>query len=148
MPRTNFGRRRGIIYVYITDCQKVFDCVNWTKLVQILKETGVDWRDRRLITKFYMDQNIKINWTGGRHWLWRLEAELGDDVVCRQYIQIIQRISLLLHRASCRFTNYHTTNKCTNCMSFIFKSLFKTLSLLLHVSIAYHLSSSGSTYSS
>ena len=44
--------------------------------------------------------------------------------------------------------NYHTTNKCTNCMSFIFKSLFKTLSLLLHVSIAYRLSSSGSTYSS
>ena len=46
------------------------------------------------------------------------------------------------------FTNYHTTNKCTNCMSFILKSLFKTLSLLLHVSIAYRLSSSGSTYSS
>ena len=45
-------------------------------------------------------------------------------------------------------TNYHTTNKCTNCMSFIFKSLFKTLSLLLHVSIAYRLSSSGSTYNS
>ena len=22
------------------------------------------------------------------------------------------------------FTNHHTTNKCTNCMSFIFKSLF------------------------
>ena len=33
-------------------------------------------------------------------------------------------VSLLLHRAFCRFTNYHTTNKCTNCMSFIFKSLF------------------------
>ena len=32
-------------------------------------------------------------------------------------------LSLLLHRASCRFTNYHTTNKCTNCMAFIFKSL-------------------------
>jgi len=28
-------------------------------------------------------------------------------------------LSLLLHRATCRFTNYHTTNKCTNCMSFI-----------------------------
>ena len=25
---------------------------------------------------------------------------------------------LLLLRASCRFTKYHTTNKCTNCMSF------------------------------
>jgi len=34
-------------------------------------------------------------------------------------------LSLLLHRASCRFTNYHTTNKCTNFMSFIFKSLWK-----------------------
>ena len=58
-------------------------------------------------------------------------------------------LSLLLYRASCRFTNYHTTNKCTNCMSFILKSLFlKHFSLLLHVSIAYRLSSSGSTYSS
>ena len=44
--------------------------------------------------------------------------------------------------------NYHITNKCTNSMSFIFKSLFKTHSLLLHVSIVYCLSSSGSTYSS
>ena len=44
--------------------------------------------------------------------------------------------------------NHHTTNKCTNCMSFILNHFFKTLSLLLHVSIAYHLSSSRSTYSS
>jgi hypothetical protein len=55
------------LYVYLIDCQKVFDLVNWTTLVQILKGTGVDWRDKRLITKFYMDQNIKINWTKGRH---------------------------------------------------------------------------------
>ena len=34
---------------------------------------------------------------------------------------------LLLLRASCRFTKYHTTNKCTNCMSFILKHFFKTL---------------------
>ena len=33
--------------------------------------------------------------------------------------------SLLLHRASCRFTKYHTTNKCTNCMSFILNHFFK-----------------------
>ena len=57
-------------------------------------------------------------------------------------------LSLLLHRASCRFTNHHTTNKCTNYMSFILNHFLKTLSLLLHVSIAYRLSSSGSTYSS
>ena len=29
--------------------------------------------------------------------------------------------------------NYHTTNKCTNCMSFILNHFFKTLSLLLHI---------------
>ena len=36
-------------------------------------------------------------------------------------------LSLLLHRASCRFIKYHTTNKCTNCMSFILNHFFKTL---------------------
>jgi len=56
--------------------------------------------------------------------------------------------SLLLHRASCRFTNHYTTNKFTNCMSFILNHFFKTLLLLLHVSIAYRSSLSGSTYSS
>jgi len=32
--------------VCFIDWQKAFDCVNWTKLMQILKRTGVDWRDR------------------------------------------------------------------------------------------------------
>ena len=31
-------------------------------------------------------------------------------------LTIADKLSLLLHRASCRFNNYHTTNKCTNCM--------------------------------
>ena len=30
-------------------------------------------------------------------------------------------------KATKKFTKYHTTNKCTNCMSFILKSIFKTL---------------------
>ena len=42
------------------DWQKAFDRVNWTKLMQILKRTGIDWRDRRLISKLYMDQRVKI----------------------------------------------------------------------------------------
>ena len=45
-------------------------------------------------------------------------------------------------------TKYHSTKKCTNCMSFVLNHIFKTLSLLVHVSIAYRLSSSGNTYSS
>jgi hypothetical protein len=36
----------------LIDWQRVFDCVNWT--VQVLKVTGVDWRDRRLINKFLL----------------------------------------------------------------------------------------------
>ena len=35
--------------------------------------------------------------------------------------QHIERFALT---HSCKFTKYHTTNKCTNCMSFILKSLF------------------------
>ena len=31
------------------DWQKVFDRVKWTKLMQILMGTGIDWRERRLI---------------------------------------------------------------------------------------------------
>jgi hypothetical protein len=36
--------------VGFVDCQKGFDRVNWTKLMQIVKETGIDWRERRLIS--------------------------------------------------------------------------------------------------
>jgi hypothetical protein len=36
--------------------QKAFDHVNWTKLMQILKRIGIDWREIRLISKLYMEQ--------------------------------------------------------------------------------------------
>ena len=42
------------------DWPKAFDRVNWTKLMQILKRTGIDWRERRLISKLYMDQRVKV----------------------------------------------------------------------------------------
>jgi hypothetical protein len=35
--------------VCFRDWQKAFGRVNWTKLMQILKGTGIDWRERRLI---------------------------------------------------------------------------------------------------
>ena len=37
-----------------------FDRVNWTKLMQILKRIGIDWRERRLISKLYMEQKVKV----------------------------------------------------------------------------------------
>jgi hypothetical protein len=33
--------------------QKAFDHVNWTKLMQVLKETGINWCKRRFINKLY-----------------------------------------------------------------------------------------------
>ena len=42
--------------VCFIDCQKAFDRVNWTKLMQILKKIGIDWRERRLISNLYMAQ--------------------------------------------------------------------------------------------
>ena len=40
--------------VCFIDWQKAFDRVNWTKLMQILKKIGIDWRERRLISNLYM----------------------------------------------------------------------------------------------
>jgi hypothetical protein len=48
------------------DWQKAFDLVNWTKLMQILKEIGIDWRERRLISKLYMEQSVKIRLDQGQ----------------------------------------------------------------------------------
>ena len=48
------------VCVSFIDWQKAFDRVNWTKLMDMLKEIGIDWRDRRLISNLYMEQNVKI----------------------------------------------------------------------------------------
>ena len=42
------------------------DAVKWTKLMQILKETGIDWRERRLISNLYMYQCVKVRLDKGR----------------------------------------------------------------------------------
>ena len=49
--------------------------------------------------------------------------------ICSPHFHLLmkQTLPLLLHRASCRFTKYHTTNKCANCMSFILNHFFKTI---------------------
>jgi hypothetical protein len=43
-----------------TDWQKAFDRVNWTKLMQILRKTGIDWLERRLIRKLYTNQSVNV----------------------------------------------------------------------------------------
>jgi hypothetical protein len=42
------------------DWQKILDHVKWTKLIQILQETGVDWHERRLIGELYIDHSAEL----------------------------------------------------------------------------------------
>jgi hypothetical protein len=42
------------------DWQKAFDRVKCTKVMRILKGIGIDWCERRLISKLYMEQSVKI----------------------------------------------------------------------------------------
>ena len=46
--------------VCFIDWQKAFDRVNWTNLIQILKGTGIDWRERRFISNLYMAQIVRV----------------------------------------------------------------------------------------
>ena len=46
--------------VCFIDWQKAFDHVHWTKLMQILKRIGIDLRERRLMSKLYMEQKVKV----------------------------------------------------------------------------------------
>jgi len=53
------------LHVCFIDWQKAFDQVNWTKLMQILKGTGIDWCERRLISNLYIAQNVKVRMNRG-----------------------------------------------------------------------------------
>jgi hypothetical protein len=52
--------------VCFIDWQKAFNRVNWTKLMQVLKETGIDWRERRLISNLYVAQSVKVRLNRGK----------------------------------------------------------------------------------
>ena len=44
------------VYVCFVEFRKTFDGIRWDKLLEILKNIGVDWRDRKLISELYMGQ--------------------------------------------------------------------------------------------
>jgi hypothetical protein len=86
ISRSQFGFRKGVgtrdaigvlrmmiersidfdneVYVCFVDFEKAFDRVNWVKLMAILKNVGVDWRDRRLIADLYMNQEVMVRIEG------------------------------------------------------------------------------------
>jgi hypothetical protein len=72
--------------VCFIDWQKAFDRVKWTQLSEILQKNGIDWRERRLISKLYMDQSLKVGLDqGGDKRVPRLEEALDKDVVCHHF---------------------------------------------------------------
>lgn len=48
------------LYVCFVDYEKAFDRVRWPKLLEILKNIGVDWKDRRMIIQLYMSASVII----------------------------------------------------------------------------------------
>ena len=46
-----------ITYIFaFKDFEKAFDRVNWEKMMKVLQSIGVDWRDRRMISELYINQ--------------------------------------------------------------------------------------------
>ena len=44
------------VYVCYVDFKKAFDRINLIKLMAVLPDIGVDWRDRNLIKELYINQ--------------------------------------------------------------------------------------------
>ena len=62
------------------DWQNASDRVKWVALVQILRENGIDWCERRFISKFYMDQCVKVRLDQGE--TTRVKTGLGARQGC------------------------------------------------------------------
>src|SRR6476469_5350792 len=43
-------------YICFVDLEKAFDRVNWEKMMKVIQSIDVDWRDRRMISELYMNQ--------------------------------------------------------------------------------------------
>jgi hypothetical protein len=74
------------------DWQKAFDGVSWTILMQNLKGFGIDWRERRLISKLYMEQSVIIRLDQGETRSVKIGRELDKVAVCRRSVLLIQRV--------------------------------------------------------
>ena len=47
------------------DCQKAFDCADWTTLLEMLRNIKFNWRKRQLIRNLYMGQRVKLRLNRG-----------------------------------------------------------------------------------
>ena len=52
------------VYICFVDFEKAFDRVNWEKMMNVLESIGVDWRDQRMISELYMNQEAVVRIAG------------------------------------------------------------------------------------
>ena len=52
------------LYARFIDWQKASDRGKWSKLMQILVGTGINWCEGRLISKLYIGQGVKLRLDG------------------------------------------------------------------------------------
>jgi hypothetical protein len=75
------------ICVRFIDWKKASDRVKCTKVMKILKKTGTDWRERRLIRKLYIHQCYSVARPRDDK-VSRLEEELEKGAVCYHFYSI------------------------------------------------------------
>ena len=73
------------MYTVFVDLEKAFDRVDWKKLMGILKKTGVDGKERTLLSNLYMKQRIKIRIGEGMSEGRQIGRGYGKDVLYRPH---------------------------------------------------------------
>jgi len=63
--------------ICFVDYEKALDRVDWRKMMWLLKDIGVDWRDRNLIAKLYLGQRAVV----------RIEGELSGYCIIGQGVR-------------------------------------------------------------
>src|SRR6476619_6642810 len=53
------------VYICFVDFEKAFDRVNRENMMKVLQSIDVDWRDRRMISELYMNQEAVVSIAGG-----------------------------------------------------------------------------------
>ena len=67
------------------DWKKDFDLVDWNKLLEMLRNIGVTWGERRLIRNLYMGQRVKLRLNQGKPKGLRLEEKSDRDIAYHPY---------------------------------------------------------------
>ena len=75
------------MYLCFIYWQKAFDHVDWTKLLEMLRNIGVHWREHRLIHNIYMVQTVKLRLNQGE--IDSVQIGRGVRQGCRMQAKVI-----------------------------------------------------------